>query len=250
MRRMPTKELTSAFCDYLLLDCKFDIGGEAVICRDDETNTLYKIFVLPGSDIPDYMPDNKFHKIEKLYQKSLQYSVQPLSTITLDGRLIGYEMTYDPYDISMYNIKRLSRKQKLFYLRQVKDALEYFASQDITYGDVKNDNILINPKTKKVTFCDMDNIRLGQYPIDVMGYELSDYIELRGQIDATADAYMHNLLTLQQLNFSNSSQKEILTVMRHGVRPIHMPERAMQIVESLTKPEMFNGEYIIQYIKK
>ena len=39
-----------------------------------------------------------------------------------------------------------------------KKILEYYHSKDIIYGDVKDDNILINSVTGKISFCDMDNI--------------------------------------------------------------------------------------------
>lgn len=249
MKVMPNTNLSEEFCDYLLLDCRFDIGGEAIICKNDDTNTLYKIFVYPGSDIPDIMSDNKFKKIVALYQKKLKYKVQPLSTLSLNGKLIGYEMSYDSKDISMFNLN-LTRRQKLYYLRQAKEALDYFSSVDITYGDVKSDNILINQKTKKITFCDIDNIRLGQYPIDVMGHELTEYVESRGQVDKTIDAFMHNLLTLEQLNFPNLSQQEILAYLNQGINIKQLPDKAIQIAKSLTEPSTYEGEFMIQYIKK
>lgn len=100
MKIMPNTSLTQEQCDYLLLNCRFDIGGEAIICKNADSDTLYKIFVYPDTQATFLMSDNKFQKITKLYQRNLEHCITPLSTLSLNGTLIGYEMTYDRRDIS------------------------------------------------------------------------------------------------------------------------------------------------------
>ena len=56
----------------------------------------------------------------------------------------------------------------------------------------------------------MDNIRLGEHPIDL----LNDYVDSiyvgDGSIDSSVDAYMHNLMTLQKLNSPGITYDEII----------------------------------------
>ncbi len=76
----------------------------------------------------------------------------------------------------MYMIKINYLTLLLHFLNKSKEALQYFAQNDIIYGDVNNRNLLINPITGEVKFCDIDNIRLGQFPIDILDWELERYI--------------------------------------------------------------------------
>ena len=248
MKRMPNIKLTDEEMELLLEDQIFDYGGEAIIFKS-ERNTLYKIFMLPGTNSIERMSDNKFRKVLSLYEHPRKYCIHPLSTLSLNGMLIGCEIDYDEDDISLLNATLL-REEKIYYLKKAKVALEYFTSEDITYGDVKDDNILINQKSGKVKFCDIDNIRLGVYPIDVMSDELTDFVKIYGKTDESADVYMHNLLTLEQLHFHNFSHRQILQNLLNGNYPKEFPNQTHRIIDSMLKPEQFNGDYIIQYIKK
>lgn len=248
MKRMPNIKLTDEELELLLEDSIFDYGGEAIIFKS-ERNTLYKVFMLAGTNIIEGMSDNKFKKLLSLYDNPHKYCIHPLSTLSLNGMLIGCEIDYDEDDISLLNAT-LSREEKIFYLSKAKTALEYFSSEDITYGDVKDDNVLINPKSGNVKFCDIDNIRLGQYPIDVMSDELTDFVKAHGKVDQTIDAYMHNLLTLEQLHFHNFSHCQILQNLLNGNYPKELSKQTHKIIDNMLIPKQFNGDYIIQYIKK
>ncbi len=247
MNRMPNIELTRFELEMLEARRSYKTGGEGSIYFSD-SGTLYKIFIDPYSKRFIGMPENKFEKIVRLYQEPLDYSVKPLSTISSNGRLLGYEMerkpNYKPLSVFMY------RKELIFYLKEIKSILEYYASKDITYGDIKLNNILINRRSHEVMFCDMDNIRLGKYPIDLVGLNLEDFIDGYGRVDEVADIYMHNLLTLKCLNYKGDSYSNILCGIKDGTYPTRFEKSALPIIKSMIDPANFTGEYIIQYVKK
>lgn len=247
MKRIPNINITPE--DYQKLPQNFcQRGGEGIICFKDGTS-LYKIFLDQKGNVLA-MPENKRLKISNLYQRNLSYTVKPLSTISCQGEMIGYEMTYNPYDCSLENLSSIDRKTLIKILRESKNALEYFASEDITYGDVTADNLLFNIKTGSITFCDIDNMRVGTYPIDAKGSPLTRYYEKTGIIDAKADAYMHNLLTIKKLSCPDQYESEIIKDLRRGIYPSRFKQHAHQVFKSMTTPENFNGEYVIQYVKR
>lgn len=197
MRNLPNINFSLEEIDQIVSRDKIK-GGEAYVCTSENPNTLYKIFYQDDEQDPisyDYdsnpisltskivtMPYNKLRKLEKLYQMQLEHSVRPVSTISVNGELVGYEMTRDKSDIVLMPHK-MSDSELLRYLRQTKDILEYFSYHGIIYGDVAPRNILINTKTRTAKFCDIDNIRLGSYDFDVKPYELISYQMDIGCID-------------------------------------------------------------------
>ena len=260
MQRMPNINIDQRTLNWLFMNQLYS-GGEAVICRSYKKNTLFKIFAdwecQKQSDsfgVPFHkelikMSDNKFKKITRLYQMQLEHSVNPLSTLSMDGNLIGYEMTYDPNDKS-FDSEKLSREELIYFLSQSKDILEYYAQNDITYGDVTVCNLLVNRNSGTTKFCDMDNIRLGEYPIESMGRDLFIYKTIRG-IDQYTDAYMHNVMTLR--NFSPASLNDVLEPVYRLVHEDYskdLTSTAKTTLMSMEEPQTFNGEYVIKYIKK
>lgn len=260
MERLPNINLDRKSVNMMFMS-RIAEGGEAVICRGFKPNSLIKIFVKPESHeysdsfrVPLYpelieMPENKLPKLEEIQKLGLEHSVLPLSTITMNKRLIGYEMTYDPDDKQLHG-QNLSREELVHFLKQSKEILEYYKAHDITYGDVNANNLLINRKTGKAKFCDIDNIRIGQYPIDVMGRDLKIYTILRGLDDST-DAYMHNIMVLRQLQ--NDKFRMLFEPVTWLVRKDFskdLEDEAKEVLESMIEPKQFNGEYVVQYIKK
>lgn len=255
MKIMPNLELADEDVDFLFNDNRrFDYGGESIICRGIKKNTAYKIFFDRDDNELLMMSDNKFEKIKRQYQHPLEHSIKPLRTITLLGELIGYEMTYDPNDISLLD-SIITKEEMIRCLKETKKILEYYHSKDIIYGDVKDDNILINSVTGKISFCDMDNIYMQELPIDVMGQELSDFFD-EHQADVIADHYMHNLLTLYKTinkeKMKPKSYYEIAAMIRE--ESISIPELydedAKCLIKKMEKLSQYDGGYLIDYIKK
>ena len=248
MKRLPNIEIPDQQLDLIIDDGLFDYGGEAIVCRNNNPNTLYKLFLTPVSIIPDTMTDNKLKKIVWIYNHPLEHTVMPTAAITNNGEIIGYEMTYDRDDESLLNAI-LTPDETIACLQETARILQYYASKDITYGDVKSDNILVN-NNNQIKFCDIDNIRIGDMPVDIMSYALTDYFKINKTIDEKADAYMHNLLALEQLKYNGTSYKSILSKIKSKPKMPEFSNEMKKIFLSLAKPEQFNGEYAIQYIKK
>ena len=83
MKRIPNIKLTEKQVQELLTRHKLVTGGEATICDGDNPYTLYKLFSEYG--IPKPMGDNK-KKIISLYQEDLDYSINPVSMISLNEK--------------------------------------------------------------------------------------------------------------------------------------------------------------------
>lgn len=246
MRLMPNISLNEKEVENLTTRRVFNYGGEAVICQSENPHTLYKLFTAPHSREVIPMTENKEAKITMLHLLKLKNSTYPLSTISMNGKLIGYEMT-KAIDYLPIFLPDLSREEIIHMLREAKNTLEYFASKDITYGDIKNDNLLVNPTTGEIMFCDMDNIRLGTREIDIASYELEWFLQCYGKTDEKADAYMHNLLTLEMLNYPNIARYQyIIELMRCGEIPTGYNLLAHDTLKSMLCPQNFDGEYIIE----
>lgn len=240
MQRMSNISLTRKELNNLLKH-SYARGSEGIVCESDTKNTLYKIFSSGKKIIP--MCENKERKITKLYELKLEDSVRPLKTISHKGNLIGYEMTYDKDDVRYYPTNH-NRNERIEFLKITSKILKYFSTKNIIYGDVAYRNILYNNKTEKFKFCDMDNIQIDDYPIDLVGNNsaLFEYEKLR-KIDKYADAYMHNILVTDTLGIGISLgfDDEIEYQLEHP---------AIEILDSMQDPRNFQGEYIVQYIKR
>ena len=255
MRRMPNIELTQKEYENIARHRQISSGGEGIVCKGIDSKTAYKFFVEYDSIKPIGMLENKERKIISLYENPILGSVQPLSTISMDGHLIGYEMTYDKYDISFENAL-LPRRQIIRYLKQSSEILKYFASKDIIYGDVRPKNILINIITGQAKFCDMDNIQLKNMPMDL----LVDYIDsffspfkyysTAEQLDSSVDVYMHNLMTLQKLSTKKLYYDELLIKLENKSYKSLKNKKAQEIVDSMSSQQSFIPEYVVQYMKK
>ncbi len=241
MTRLKNIEFSENEVHRLIKKSFFSSGGEAVICRTNNPNTLYKIFIKGTMYNTIAMSENKLRKLERIHEMELKGCVRPIQTISSQGKLIGYEMTYDPNDIRFFP-GYFKRSEVVRKLKETRNILQYFADHDITYGDIALRNILFNKHTGEVKFCDMDNVKIGEYPMDIIPTRLRDYHEICG-IDDKTDAYMHNLLTLDAfgLRLYYSDRDDISEEFKG---------KAIPIVESMKEPENFQGEYIIQYIKK
>ena len=249
MKRIPNLELTDE--EYVsFLRGYITRGGEGIICPGTRKDTLLKIFIdISGKRNP--MSENKERKISHLFQLDSDSLVKPLRTISYKGQIIGYEMSYNQFDKNLSEIV-LPRKELIEVLKNSKDILLSFRKKDITYGDVTENNILYNPKTRKVKFCDIDNMRIGNLPIDIRGFSLNKFYSHTGTIDEKADAYMHNLLTIRSLAYPQliTYDTEVMKDLQRGVYPTRFKQHATEIFRSMVTPETFNGEYAIQYVKR
>lgn len=236
---IPNVELTKDELHKLLACHKVMAGSEAIICESNNPYTLYKVFWNFNKKIP--MNDNKVKKINLLYQKQLEYSIIPISTISFNDMIIGYEMTTDP-GLQSYKLYQLKNDELLYFLKETKKILEYFTKQGIIYGDIAPRNILFNRDTGEIVFCDMDNIQIGNYAMDIIPNQLLEYSEKRG-IDEDVHPFMHNIITME-------SYQLYLHYCSDYIINKHFHHPARKIIHSMEKPLNFDGEYLIKYKKK
>ena len=239
MLRLPNKNLTQEELYRIVSKPRVDYGAEATIFHTDNTNSVYKIYTNCNNIVG--MSENTEKKLELLYKLSLPYFPYILSTISLDGYLIGYEMTYDKNDIQFPPFK-LSIDQLLYFLNQTKQQLEFFTSKGIIFGDVSSRNILINLKNNTAKFCDADNISIASLPIDIMGNQLQKYYEICG-LDTQTDAYMHSLMTLNSFDLDENYCS--IEEFRY-----YFEESGEEILKQIRDKTTYDGEYIVKYVKK
>lgn len=236
---IPNKKITMDEFHELITWRKITYGGEAIICESDNPYSLYKIFT--SVDKPKPMGENKEKKIELLHELKPDFAIEPISTISLNDVIIGYEMTTD-FGLETYKPYQLSPEELKYFLTKTKDILEYFSSLGIIYGDVEPRNILFDKNTGDIKFCDMDNISINDLPIDTTPFNLQ-YFEASRPIDSSAHPYMHNIMTLRSLGL------DLYWASRFDLRK-HFKKPAIKTVASMSKPQNFNNEYIVQYMKK
>lgn len=236
---IPIKNLSVKQISTILRQDKIFSGGEASIYESDDSYTLYKIFSKYNEVIP--MGENKEKKISILYNLQLNSSVKPISLISVDDMIVGYEMSTD-FDLLAYKRYQLSDEEILYLLKESKGILEYFKSKGVIYADVDFRNILFNRDTGEIQFCDMDNVKIDNYPIDKLPFSLIEYDSIRG-IDQDVPAFMHNRLVL------NTFELDMICSTNYSLKK-HLKRPALKIVSSMRNIETFNGEYIVPYVKK
>ena len=126
---------------------------------------------------------------------NLDYITEPTAILYSNGVPIGYEMKYDENDINLL-LSTLSKKEKIYTLKKIKDILKYFESKEIIYHDINQGNILINKNKGKIKFCDIDNVTMEDYPGDLYDDLILFFKETYGVIDTRVHSFMHNYLTL------------------------------------------------------
>ena len=236
---IPNKKITEDEYHDLITWRKLTYGGEAIICESDNPYSLYKIF--STFDKPKPMGENKEKKIELLHELKPEYAIQPISTISLNDVIIGYEMTTD-FGLESYKPYQLSPEELKYFLTKTKDILEYFTSLGIIYGDIEPRNILFDRQTGDIKFCDMDNISINGIPMDKLPFNLQFY-EAHTPVDSSVHPFMHNIMTLRSLGL------DLYWANRFDIRK-QFKRPAVKIIQSMSKPENFNSEYIVQYMKK
>lgn len=239
MKSIPNISLNENKINELITRHKVTMGGEAIICESDNPYTLYKLF-FSNNQICS-IGDNKEKKVIELYQKDLDYSVKPVSTISLGDIIIGYEMTNE-YDLETYKAYQLTREELLYFLKETRKILDYFESKGIIYGDLDFRNILFNRFTGEIKFCDMDNTQIGALKMDKLPFTLMEYEQTFG-IDTGVHPYMHNYMTLRAFDldpyFINTFDRRRL-----------FDHQARRIISSMRNVKTLKKEYIIDHIKK
>lgn len=232
---IPNLQLNKKQINSLLNEHKVFSGGEAIICESDNPCTLYKFFYKNGKIAT--MEKNKVLKIKLLFDMQLEYMVKPTKLLSFNDEVIGYEMTTD-YDFDTYKSYQLSNKELIDFLYKTKEILIYFQNKGVTYGDVDFRNILLNRNTMEILFCDIDNVKINDYPMDIIPSDLINF-----DLDGNVHAYMHNIMTLKAFNL------DIYCSSNFAIKK-SFKNNGLKIILSMHDKKSFNDEYLIDYIKK
>lgn len=226
----------------LLKERFFEFGGESFIVKTapNRVYKMYKDFI-----IRDILEKKK---IEKVSEMNLDYITEPTAILYSNGVPIGYEMKYDENDINLL-LSTLSKKEKIYALKKIKDILKYFESKEIIYHDINQGNILINKNNGKIKFCDTDNVTMEDYPGDLYGDLILFFKETYGVIDTRVHSFMHNYLTLSYLNDIDELY-DVMAMIKTYKYPKHVTKKNEEIVKSLVKSDgTYKDRYIIDTIK-
>lgn len=171
----------------------FKFGAESYLYKSDN-NSIYKIFKTDKNEILE----NKLAKLQKLNDLGIEFFINPIATISCKGQFIGYKMNYDENDMQWFNTF-LTLEEKKKYLKILKEELLILEEYGILYPDIKDDNLLINRKTGKLKFCDIDNVQIDVLKVDSTQY-ISRILQNKDNLfDTSIHAFMHNIYAIEEL---------------------------------------------------
>ena len=186
-----------------LREKKINYGGESIIVRPDIPNTIFKLY---RQSVSDKERENKHQKLELIDSKDIRFITKPQGVLTCEDRIVGHAYDYDRDDIS-FLLAPLSLEEKILSLRRIKMILNYFKRNGIIFADLKSDNILINPKTGKIKFCDMDSVQIDGLKTSIHEEYLLPLFK-DGMLDERVHVYLHNLMVIDEL-LTNTSDSYI-----------------------------------------
>ena len=203
--------------------------------------------------------ENKWSKLRRLYSiKSFQNDVSVIKTFSCQGQLLGYDLTWDE-QTQNFEDAITSYEEKRFYFTLIQEKLEYLHSLGIVYGDIGARNILVNLKTKQMSFCDLDNVQIGKWcPIDRYPKCLVPFRKEYGYIDPHFDAYMFNLFVLNELDSQFMKHpkwpyEKLLLTFKQGYQPFYLEEDGKRVLHQMIAASCegdYDGTYITPYIKR
>lgn len=184
-------------------------------------------------------------------EKNIKHITNPLSSIYLDGKIVGCELEYDK-DEENLDMTCLYPEEQLMALRVTREILEYFRRIGIVYPDVKADNILININRGTLRFCDIDNIIIGNLREDILSMVAKEFIKKYGKLDHRIHSYLHNIMTIDMLDkrFSKEFNRNLLEYLENCDSPIFEDENEEIKNELIKLDENYSGRYLIDGIKE
>ncbi|MCI8347087.1 MAG: hypothetical protein HFJ12_03965 [Bacilli bacterium] len=241
---MENLELSEKKLENIRLELKFQ-GSEAHLYRATD-HSLYKIF----GEVVKTRLKNKKKKIELLHEMQIPFFKNPIRTLTLDGEFIGYEIEWDPQDRAWCKYS-LSNKDKMELLRELREKLKILSNKKIVYGDLKDDNILINKITGKLSFCDIDNTQIGDLRMDLVQRSLKPFCDKNSLYDENAQIYMHNLYTINELYKKFDTYQNLLLYLQEtSLKDSPFNENGNKIVKQLCQRKSIRSDYLIDNLKK
>ena len=226
---------------------RFDFGGESVIAKSDSQDSIFKLY---RESVTQEERENKHKKLELVSDRKIKFIAQPQAVLTSEGQIVGHAFDYDIDDMPML-ISPLSVKDKLFYFRQIKMILNYFRRNRIIFADLKCDNILINQKTGRLRFCDIDSIQIDDLKTSIHEDYFRQFFS-DGMVDERIHVYLHNLMLIDELLVDQNSDAEdaLETIDLERVRKFFNLE-CQKIIETIVKRKSnYHDLFLIDGIKE
>lgn len=179
-------------------------GSEGLIYRipDGRKNMLMKLFFEPNVGTflwPDATMKNKEQKVQCLKEMALPNKVQVKGNIFFKGEFIGY-FFHEAMNYQDFCFNSFTTFQKLEFLKRLRNQLVRFHKLGIVYGDLKSNNVLAHVTNHKLgCLCDLDNMKIKDFPIDIKSNYVDEFLYQYGEVDEKLDWYVFNLLTLEAI---------------------------------------------------
>lgn len=235
-------------------------GSEAVLSVYN--GDLIKLFsVFPKSS--EYNEAEDFHLNKR---KKLEY-IQNISGFSTHNLVYPKEL-YNVYnqfgaytipdrrDLStLYNAKIRGITRKIEVLKEYRRILDYFHEHDIVFGDIKFNNMLLSLTGKIIGFCDIDNVMVGNLPIDVLSRCSRYFCSKYGKVDYMLDSFMFNFITIEYLlGICSPDFEAVFDFLDQNVVPsfsLGMDKvKVKSIFNELKNVDSnYSGSYIIDYMK-
>lgn len=105
---------------------------------------------------------------------------------------------------------------------------------------------------KEVALCDLDNMQIGKYKIDILPSMIEPFCAGTCLMNQKIDAYMYNLMLMNELDSYYDGYQEIERALEGGYRPSYLEKRASKIIQRMIEASAcgyYRGEYLTDYIK-
>lgn len=196
--------------------------------------------------------ENKLRKAIELSKiKVFENEVKLINTISCNKKFVGYD-TVKPKGMRAVADYYLTRKEVAEYFKQIENKIEYFHSLGIVIGDITWFNVLLDKERKEVALCDLDNMQIGKYKIDILPSMIEPFCAGTCLMNQKIDAYMYNLMLMNELDSYYDGYQEIERALEGGYRPSYLEKRASKIIQRMIEASAcgyYNGEYLTDYIK-
>lgn len=221
---------------------QYHSGCEGIIIKGEDPRVVRKIFLYdideaytkPREKV-EQMRQNKLKKIQILgNMHQLKNDLKVTRTISHEGIFMGYEMVSSfpqfPLDTNPLYVENL-----IPYLKRLRDILEDYHKHGIVFGDVKANNVLQNQEFDIVSFCDVDNIQVGNLPIDLPNFCIQRFQQEDGLIPEAVDHYMFNLLTLSELFYGSKFYRDVEEKIKRGDFPTGLTKESYKILTKMAE---------------
>lgn len=221
---------------------QYHSGCEGIIIKGEDPRIVRKIFLYdideaytkPRKQV-EKMRQNKLKKIQILgTMHQLKNDLRVTRTISHEGIFMGYEMisSYPQYPL---DTNPLYVENIIPYLKRLRDILEDYHKHGIVFGDVKANNILQNQEFDIISFCDVDNIQIGNLPIDLPNFSIQRFQDENGIVNEAVDHYMFNLLTLSELFYGSTFYKNVEEKIKKGNFPDGLNQESYKILTKMAE---------------